>query len=86
MPIYNLFVLLKIVGRPAWWVLLFFVPLVSFIAAIIVCIDLAKSFGKSAGFGLGLALLGFIFGPSLAFGSATYEGPAVQQGVAPVLG
>jgi hypothetical protein len=43
---------------------------------LIVMFDLAKSFGKDAGFGLGLWLLGFIFLPILGFGSAQYRGPA----------
>jgi hypothetical protein len=37
---------------------------------------LAKSFGKGAGFGIGLALLGIIFWPILGFGSAEYQGAA----------
>lgn len=73
-PFYNLYVLLKIAGRPGWWLLLMFIPLVNFVISIIVAIDVAKAFGKGAGFGLGLAFLGFIFYPILAFGDATYEG------------
>lgn len=75
-PIYNTYVLLEIVGRPGWWLILFFIPFVNFVIAIIVIIDLAKSFGKGVGFGIGLILLGFIFVPILAFGDATYQGPA----------
>ena len=73
-PIYNYIVWCKIVGRPLWWVLLFFIcfPIVF----IILCIDLAKRFGKGAGFGLGLVFLSIIFFPMLAFGSATYVGPS----------
>ena len=75
-PIYNIIVLLKIVGRPVWWILLLFIPLVNIIIAVIVYVDLAKSFGKSTGFGIGLLLLGIIFFPILGFGDAEYEGPA----------
>ena len=39
-------------------------------------VDLAKSFGKGVGFGIGLILLPIIFFPILGFGSATYQGPA----------
>jgi hypothetical protein len=52
------------------------IPFVNFIVGIILSIDLAKSFAKGVGFGLGLALLGFIFWPILGFGSAQYQGPA----------
>ncbi|GMR23867.1 MAG: DUF5684 domain-containing protein [Acidobacteriota bacterium] len=75
-PIYNVVVLLKIVGRPIWWLLLMFIPLVQIIIAILVMIDLAKSFGQGAGYGIGLVFLPFIFGPMLAFGDASYRGPA----------
>jgi hypothetical protein len=74
-PIYNLYVWCKIVGRPWWWILLMLIPLVNLIIAIILLIDLAKSFGKGVGFGIGLLLLPFIFFPILGFGSAQYQGP-----------
>jgi hypothetical protein len=75
-PIYNLYIWCKIVGRPWWWILLMLIPIVNFIVAIVLSIDLAKSFGKGAGFGIGLALLGVIFWPILGFGSAQYQGAA----------
>jgi len=81
-PIYNWYILCKIVGRPGWWVILFFIPFINFIIGIIVCIDLAKSFGKGVGFAIGLILLGIIFFPILGFGSAQYQGPAAG-GLAP---
>src|SRR5262249_47049540 len=74
-PIYNVIVLLEIIGRPLWWIVLMFVPCVSIVVGIILCIDLAKSFGKDVAYGIGLALLGFIFFPMLAFGDARYVGP-----------
>jgi len=78
-PIYNLVVLLRIVGRPMWWIILLLIPIVNFIAGAIIYIDLSKSFGKGTGFGIGLLLLGIIFGPILAFGDATYQGPAAAD-------
>jgi len=79
-PIYNVWVLLKIVGRPGWWLLLFLIPFVNFVIWIIVSIDLAKSFGKGTGFALGLIFLAPIFYMILAFGDATYRGPAAAPG------
>jgi hypothetical protein len=73
-PIYNLVVMLKIAGKPVWWLLLFLVPLVNLVIAFIVYISLAEKFGKGAGFGVGLVLLGFIFFPILGFGDARYLG------------
>ena len=54
------------------------IPIVNFIIAIIVALDLAKSFGRGTGFGIGLAFLSFIFAPILGFGSDTYNGPAAK--------
>ncbi len=73
-PIYNILLLLKIAGRPGWWILLYLIPLVNIVIGIIVSIDIAKNFGKDAAFGIGLAFLGIIFYPILAFGSAQYQG------------
>ena len=79
-PIYNYYVLLKIVGRPWWWLLLYFIPFVGFITLIIVANDVSKSFGKGVGFTLGLIFLPFIFVPILGFGDARYIGPAAGGG------
>lgn len=73
-PIYNIIVLLKIVDRPIWWLVLFLIPIANFVAAVFVCIDLAKKFGKDTLFGVGLLLLGIVFFPILAFGDAKYQG------------
>lgn len=73
-PIYNAIVMLEIVGRPIWWIVLFLIPIVNIVVAILVCIELAAKFGKSAVFGIGLAFLGFIFIPILGFGDARYQG------------
>jgi hypothetical protein len=72
-PFYNLYILLKIVGKPGWWlILMIFIPLVFQIWTYNM---LSKSFGKDEGFTVGLVLLGFIFFPILGFGSAQYLGP-----------
>jgi hypothetical protein len=75
-PIYNIIVILEICGRPIWWILLLLIPCVNIVIAVIMWIDVAKSFGKSELYGIGLAFLGFIFIPMLGFGSARYVGPA----------
>ena len=75
-PIYNLVVLLIIARRPGWWILLYLIPLVNIIVAVILAIDIAQNFGKGAGFGLGLAFLGIIFFPILGFGDAQYRASA----------
>lgn len=75
-PIYNVVVLLDIVGKPIWWIILYLIPLVNIIIIIIIYVALAKAFGKGVGFALGLIFLPFIFYPILGFGDATYTKPA----------
>jgi len=77
-PIYNLIVVLDIIGRPRWWLFLLMIPLANFVFLVIVFLDLAKAFGKGTGFGVGLLLLGFIFFPILAFGEARYAGAPLR--------
>lgn len=71
-PIYNMYVFIKIAGKPGWWILLHFVPIVNIVVFIIVTHNLSKSFGKDGGFTLGLLFLPFIFYPILGFGDASY--------------
>ena len=59
-PFYNLYLLCKIAGRPGWWWALGLIPflggLIWFILSLIVSLDIARYFGKSGGFGVGLWL------------------------------
>jgi uncharacterized membrane protein YhaH (DUF805 family) len=75
-PFYNIYVLLKVVGRPGWWLVLFLIPVVGIVVGIIVAFDLAKSFGKGGGFAVLLFLLPIIGYPILGFGPARYVGSA----------
>ncbi len=72
-PIYNIIVYLRIAGKPLWWIILFIIPFVNFIIALLVSLGLAKNFGKSTGFGIGLWLLSPIFLLILGFGDARYQ-------------
>ena len=71
-PIYNMYVLLRIAGKPGWWLILFFVPFVNLVISILTYVGLAQAFGKGVGFTVGLILLPGIFFPILAFGSSVY--------------
>lgn len=78
-PFYNIYVELKIVGRPGWWLVLMFIPIVNIVIGIIVTIDLAKSFGKGGGFAVLLILLPFIGFAILGFSkNAVYVGPVAD--------
>ncbi len=78
-PIYNIIVLLEIVGKPWWWLLLMLVPVLNIILMIWVTNLLSKSFGKGIGFTLGLIILSFIFIPILGLGKAEYKGLAGKK-------
>lgn len=86
-PIYNLYIILKIANRPGWWLVLYIIPIVNVIIHLIVAIDVAKAFGKSTVFGvIGLWLFNLIGFLILGFGNATYKGlperPAHTQPIA----
>ncbi len=73
-PIFNVYIMLKIARRPGWWLLLYLIPVANIIIGIIVAIDIAQNFGKSAIFGFFLNfLLGGIGYILLGFGDAQYR-------------
>ncbi|MCI8346485.1 MAG: signal peptidase I [Bacilli bacterium] len=77
-PIYNIIVLFQLVGLTPWLLLLYFIPIINVIAAIVlmimVSIRLAKAFGKSSGFTVGLIFLNTIFILILGLGDSKYVG------------
>ncbi len=79
-PFYNIYIMLKIVGRPGWWLILFFIPIVNFIIHLIVALNLAKSFKRSTAFGIFFLwlfpIIGFLV---LGFGKSKYNGPSVKK-------
>jgi len=73
-PIYNVYVMVKVSGNPWWWLILFLLPILNLVALFKISIDVAKAFGQGLGFGVGLALLSFVFWPLLGFGDYEYVG------------
>ena len=74
-PIYNLYIMTKIAGKPGWWLIMFLIPILNLVFLIWLYNMISKSFGKDEGFTAGLIFLSFIFWPILGFGSAKYLGP-----------
>ncbi|TKX35176.1 signal peptidase I [Halorubrum sp. CGM5_25_10-8B] len=72
-PIYNLYVLVKVSGNAWYWFALFFVPVINFFATLKVSIDVAGKFNKGILFGLGLTFISFVFYPLLGFGGYQYN-------------
>lgn len=78
-PFYNIFIMLEIVGLPAWYLALYLIPCVNALVSLYVVYGLAKSFGKEIGFTLLMIFLPFVGYPMLAFGDAEYVGPALKK-------
>lgn len=78
-PIYNIYIMIEIVGKPSIWLLWCLIPCVNIVFSIWLINLVSKSFGKEEGFTVGLVLLGFIFWPILGFGSAKYIGPSAAE-------
>jgi hypothetical protein len=73
-PFYNAWVLVKLLGKEPIWFIGLFIPVVNIVVGILLAIEVAKGFGKSTLFAVGIVLLGFIFIPMLGFGSAEWQG------------
>ncbi len=77
-PIYNVVVMFQIIGLNPWLLLLYLIPVVNFVAAIVFSImqasRLSKAFGKGTGFAFGLFFLNPIFLLILGFGDSKYIG------------
>jgi len=78
-PFYNIIVFLEIIEKPWWWLFLYFIPYFNLIWIIWGLNLLAKKFGKSETFALGLILFTPIFIPILGFGDSKYSKRTLQQ-------
>ncbi len=60
-PIYNAIILMKIIGRPTWWTILLFIPIINLIMFPVIWIETLRSFGKKSTLDtvLGLVTFGF---------------------------
>ena len=74
-PFYNAYISVKIADGNGWKFLLYLIPIVNIVFAIMVTFRLAKAFGKGGGFAVGLLLLPEIFYLILGFGADAYVGP-----------
>ena len=76
-PIYNAWVLFEIGGQEGWKVLLSLIPIVGSIIVLVFAIkaylEIARRFGKTTGFAVGMILLSVVFFPILAFSDAKYS-------------
>lgn len=82
-PVYNVIIWLKIVGRPFWYVLGLLFPATAVFVWAVLAFGTARSFGRGILFALGTTFLPFIFLPILGFGESEYiggMGPSYRRG------
>ncbi|MDR3693479.1 signal peptidase I [Mucilaginibacter sp.] len=79
-PFYSSYVMLKVSGRPAWWLIWLFLPLASTIVGAGILVDFIKCYGKYTAKDRAKAiLLGFIYLPKWGFeAKTTYLGPSAS--------
>lgn len=80
-PVYSFYIMLKLTGRPIWWLVLYFIPVINVIVYIGILIDFAKSYGK-LGFGQHVAsiVVPFIAFPVWGFDKNTrYLGQSATE-------
>ena len=59
-PVYNAIILMKIIGRPTWWTLLLFIPIINLIMFPVIWVETLRTFGKKSSLDtfLGIATCG----------------------------
>jgi hypothetical protein len=73
-PFYNIYVLVvHVAGLSRLWFVLIMIPPVNLIASILVNVEVAKRFGRTETFGVGMSVFGFVLYPLLGFGPAAYD-------------
>jgi len=78
-PIYSQYIIFTRAGKPAWWVVLLFVPCINYVALWFLADSLGDLFGKGTGYKIALFLLSPIMYLVLGFGDSRYVGPAQQR-------
>jgi len=72
-PIYNVYIMTKIAGKPGWWTILACIPYIGLIWQIWLYNMISKSFGKDEAMTVAMVFaIGWLI---LGFGSARYKGP-----------
>ena len=78
-PIWNMVVLIKVAGKPVWWIVLLLIPIVNLVVLVLIYHGLSTSFGHGAGFTVGLFFLSIVFLFILGYDSSRYQGVAGRE-------
>ena len=82
LPIVNIWTILKAAGKPVWWVLLFFIPLVGLIVIVYVWMCIVENLGRNKWMGLLILIpiVSLVYIGVLAFSKQEQqEGPLGQS-------
>ena len=77
-PLVQIWTVVSCAGKPWWWILLLFIPLVNIYCGIVIWLSITENMGKNKWLGLLMLLpiVNFVFIGYLAFSKTeTYEGP-----------
>lgn len=79
-PYYSEYTMLKLSGRPGWWIIFLFIPFIGWIVGIGILVDFIKSFGKChLRNRIAAVLLPFVYIPKWGFENKTvYLGPSAS--------
>ena len=79
-PVYNYIVCLRIIGKPKWWLIWIFIPIVNLVIPLLIIVEICKSFGKEGLLAHTAAMLfPYIYLPYLGFSpKVKYIGPASE--------
>ncbi|MDA3943620.1 MAG: signal peptidase I [Bacteroidetes bacterium] len=80
-PFFNLYVLLRIIKKPLWWIALLLIPFLNVFVYMLMLVELVKCFGK---YGLGEQFLAvvipFVYLPMISFDkNLSYADPSVTK-------
>ena len=85
-PFVNLYLLIKIAQKPGWWLILFFIPIVNIIIAVLVWMSISRRVGKPDYLGLFMVIpiLNLVIPAYLAFSEPDITTPTVATPTPPV--
>jgi len=84
-PLLNVYLMVKIAGKPGWWLVLFFIPFLNIVFAIIVWYYIAERLGKPGWVGVLMIvpLVNLVIPGYLAFSATTVPAPSAVPPVMP---
>ena len=73
-PIYNLIIIIRISGKPWWWIFFLLIPFVDIVFLVLVYDGLSKAFDRKDCFTIGLFFLSIVFMAIIAFDKSEFQG------------